>query len=446
MYDNVSPHAHESNTSFVTIPLARGVHAIVDPEDADLAQLRWFLNRGRYAMRRPRIDGKRPGILMHRVILERKLGRPVRPKMVVDHINGDGLDNRRTNLREVTVAQNALNRYSKRKIILTGPHVSNYRLDESNPNIAIIPINQGKSVLVDLIDADLASVKWFLSGDRYASRRTEQHGKGKHIAMHQIILERKLGRSIQRGMVVDHINGNGLDNRRENLREATQAQNMRNLKLRSDNTSQYKGVRCLGPHCWEARVNEQTIGFFDTALAASFAYDKAALEVFGEFAQLNHPHEQILSWVPPARQFGKKSASGFRGVQACGDRWQAEIKYKKRRLALGFFDTAEEAAFAYDKAALEIYGKKSRLNHSVEQILAWTPPARVLRKTNTSGYRGVKQIGKRWSAGIHTSGRRAHLGMFETPEEAARAYDKAALEAYGESAILNFPKEAYQNG
>jgi hypothetical protein len=49
MYDTVSPHAHESNTSFVNIPLARGVHAIVDPEDADLAQLRWFLNRGRYA-------------------------------------------------------------------------------------------------------------------------------------------------------------------------------------------------------------------------------------------------------------------------------------------------------------------------------------------------------------------------------------------------------------
>jgi HNH endonuclease len=100
-------------------------------------------------------------------------------------------------------------------------------------------MNLGKFALVDLIDADLADVKWFLSGGRYARRRTEKNGKGKHIAMHHIILERKLGRPITKGIVVDHINGEGLDNRRENLREATRAQNMRNLRLRSDNTSQY---------------------------------------------------------------------------------------------------------------------------------------------------------------------------------------------------------------
>lgn len=498
----------EEATAAVIISLTQGYNAVVDSTDADLAQLHWQIARGRYAMRRPRIDGKKSVELMHCIILERKLGRPLAPKMIVDHINGNGLDNRRANLREATVAQNAGNRNPKDgkgvtykrgkwaanigyhgKIIylgqfdtkdlaleaydlaaiklfgefartnqetledtaqadiraITSQHIPLSHDDEAPPldaSFVTIPINLGKSVLVDLIDVDIANVKWTLNCGRYANRRIEKHGKGKHISMHRIILERKLGRPIRESMGVDHINGNGLDNRRENLREATQGQNMRNLRLRGDNTSQYKGVRRLGPHSWEARVDEQTIGYFDTAKDASFAYDHTALEQYGEFARLNHPLEDVLAWVPPVRQFGKKSASGYRGVQACGDRWGAEIKYNLQRRSLGFFNTAEEAAFAYDKAALDLYGEKAQLNHPIEQVLTWTPPARLLRKTNTSGYRGVQKLGtNRWYAQIHANGQVIYLGTFDMPEEAARAYDKAAREAYGERARLNFPGE-----
>jgi len=237
-------------------------------------------------------------------------------------------------------------------------------LDENNPGIAFIPLNQGKSVRIDIIDIDLAEFRWTLNCGRYANRRIEKNGQGKHVSMHRVVLERRLGRPITSGMVVDHINGDGLDNRRENLREATQAQNLRNTRLRSDNTSRYKGVTCTGPNTWKAFINEQLIGYFDTA---------------------------------------------------------------------------EEAAFAYDKAALEMYGESARLNHSIEQVLAWVPPVRLLRKTNSSGYRGVKKSRKRWSADIHTGGQYLHLGMFDVPEEAAKAYDKAALEIFGARAILNFP-------
>lgn len=466
--DTLPSYAHNDDSHYIIIPLTQGYNTVVDDVDADLAQLHWQITRGRYAMRRgPRTksigDSKRDAVLIHRVILERKLGRPLMPNMQADHINGNGLDNRRSNLREVTVAQNARNRKPKNglepfleedivdadiraitsKRALPSPTNNDLSLDAPFVTIAL---NLGKFALVDWLDADLANVKWFLNAGRYARRRTEERGKSKHHSMHRIVLERKLGRPIKEGMRVDHINGNGLDNRRENLREATQSQNIQNTRLRQNNSYQYKGVGRVGHHTWEAEINGRVIGYFDSVLDASFAYDKAALEEYGEFANLNHLLEEILAWNLPTRQFGRKNTSGYHGVQAQGTRWLASIHYKRFHHYLGSFQTAEEASYAYDKEALRLFGKKATLNHTVEKIEAWVSPTRVLRKTNTSGYRGVRKMGKqRWYAQINARGQYARLGTFDTPEEAARAYDRAALKAYGEAAYLNFPREEYGN-
>ena len=352
-------------------------------------------------------------------------------------------------------ARNIVRQYGARNTILTMAHLClerrctmttvSHPAHGGNTPFITISLTQGYKAIVDLEDADLAQLKWQITCGRYAMRRPRIQGSRTErlvVLMHRIVLERELGRPIQPGMVVDHVNGDGLDNRRENLREATQGQNMRNTRLRSNNTSSYKGVRRINAHTWEARVDNQVVGYFDTAEDASFAYDEAALKQYGEFAHLNHSLEEVLAWVPPIRQFGKKSASGYRGVLACGDRWGAEIKYNSQRRSLGFFDTAEEAAFAYDKAALELYGEKAQLNHPNEQVQTWTPPARLLRKTNTSGYRGIQKLStNRWYAQIHANRQVIYLGTFDMPEEAAKAYDKAAREAYGERAQLNFPGE-----
>ena len=90
--------------------------------------------------------------------------------------------------------------------------------------------------------------------------------------------------------VVDHINGNILDNRKVNLQLCTQSQNIVKAKLRNTNTSGYRGVSKNGKG-WKAKLvvsgQDKNLGTFKTKEDAARAYNKAALEYFGSFAQLN---------------------------------------------------------------------------------------------------------------------------------------------------------------
>jgi len=91
---------------------------------------------------------------------------------------------------------------------------------------------------------------------------------------------------------IDHINNIRDDNRIVNLREATCAENGSNKKIRIGGTSKYKGVSWHKVNvCWESRltVNRKTIhlGNYDNEQQAALAYNKAALEYFGEFAKIN---------------------------------------------------------------------------------------------------------------------------------------------------------------
>ena len=96
------------------------------------------------------------------------------------------------------------------------------------------------------------------------------------------------------GLVVDHINGDTLDNRRSNLRICTRGENTRNQRLPSDNTSGFKGVSRVGPK-WHAQISAGPgerrvhIGNFSTPREAAMAYDAAARKYHGEFARLNFP-------------------------------------------------------------------------------------------------------------------------------------------------------------
>ena len=91
---------------------------------------------------------------------------------------------------------------------------------------------------------------------------------------------------------IDHIDGNPLNNRIENLRVATQSENQQNTKIRSNNTTGYKGVyfhKLTGKYAAQARLNGKCIhiGLFTCPKEAAIAYNKAAKELFGEFARCN---------------------------------------------------------------------------------------------------------------------------------------------------------------
>lgn len=108
------------------------------------------------------------------------------------------------------------------------------------------------------------------------------------VLMHRDIL----GSDVSSGLFVDHVNGDGLDNRRSNLRPCTNAQNMMNQRKRAGCSSMFKGV-CLdtGKGLWVASIHmdgiKRNLGFFQSEHDAARAYDQAAEKLFGEFALTN---------------------------------------------------------------------------------------------------------------------------------------------------------------
>ena len=151
-----------------------------------------------------------------------------------------------------------------------------------------IPLTRGLFAIVDAEDYPwLSQYTWFAEGtdkNCYAVRKEN----GKSIKMHRQIT------NAPDHLVVDHIDHNGLNNRKENLRICTFAENCRNLRSSAKKTSKYKGVhrhKRLGK--WAAQITFENkkhhLGYFTDETAAAKAYDDAAKKFHGEFASLNFP-------------------------------------------------------------------------------------------------------------------------------------------------------------
>ncbi len=152
----------------------------------------------------------------------------------------------------------------------------------------LIPLTQGKFAIVDACDYEyLMQWKWFAQRQK-TTRGDIWHAK-RLVSMEQEISKRK-GFAQIKGL--DHKNKDGLDNRRENIRECTKAQQCQNREKFRGKSSIHKGVSYVAStKKWTSKitVNRKTtfLGLFTSEIEAAKAYKTAAMQLFGEFASFD---------------------------------------------------------------------------------------------------------------------------------------------------------------
>lgn len=149
-----------------------------------------------------------------------------------------------------------------------------------------VQLTQGKVALVDDEDYQIvAHYKWHYAEGYARTDVKREDGKYRSVSMHRLIL------STPKGMETDHLNGDGLDNRRKNIRICTKGENLRNVGRRKNNSSGMKGVYRHRDDKWVAQIRlhrkSYFLGVFSDKIEAAKAYNEAAKIYHGEFARLN---------------------------------------------------------------------------------------------------------------------------------------------------------------
>lgn len=188
--------------------------------------------------------------------------------------------------------------------------------------------------------------------------------KGKTERLHRFIM------GFPEGKQIDHIDRNGLNNQRDNLREATQSQNSANKPKTKRSKSRYKGVY-KHQNCDKYRVqfmcNRMLIqgGYFINEDEAALKYNELAVKHFSEFAFLNKI--DVVKKVVRIGKIRTSNTTGYRGVfvdkkNKSGKPYFAKVAVNGKQYVKGNFSTTEEAAIAYNELAKKYFRENALLN------------------------------------------------------------------------------------
>lgn len=167
-------------------------------------------------------------------------------------------------------------------------HPKNSSLKVQSDGTYLLPLSRGLFARIDAIDFPLVADFAWHAASRNGGYYAQGWVNGEKIYLHRLLMQ-PAGK-----LRVDHINGDPLDNRRQNLRVVTASQNSQNGSKHRDNRTGFRGIefhRSSGLYMARITVNYERIliGYFNTAEAAALAYDERAREIHGPYARVNFP-------------------------------------------------------------------------------------------------------------------------------------------------------------
>lgn len=240
-----------------------------------------------------------------------------------------------------------------------------------------VKVGQNHVALVDDEDFDRVSEwTWYLHNHGGYAATTKYRVNRVRWLMHRLIL------NAPKGVEVDHINGNPLDNRKENLRLCERRENARNTRKHKAD-GEYKGIWKLPSGRWTAAITKnykaESLGTYDSPIVAALAYDNACRERFGAFGKPNFSDEQFAAlWSEHKQDIlspkSRKGSSKYVGVHWSekDNAFVAQIwdPKAKRSFFAGQSKDEDSAAIARERKIIE-GGLTAKRNFTDEQFAAF---------------------------------------------------------------------------